>query len=100
MRRLHTPFLQFQPGDWNGFLTLVTDNLAKIMILPAILIGTFQFSSETMSKMVDIFVVHAYYLPNSISPEHGPTARKLTVHKYHIWLAQCRPTPLEENTVS
>lgn len=35
---------QFSKGDWNGFLTLVTDNLAKIVLLPTILIGTFQFT--------------------------------------------------------
>jgi AGZA family xanthine/uracil permease-like MFS transporter len=35
---------QFSKGDWNGFLTLVTDNLAKIVLLPVILIGTFQFA--------------------------------------------------------
>ncbi|MCB0164286.1 MAG: xanthine/uracil/vitamin C permease [Anaerolineae bacterium] len=46
MNQAHIPFFQFQPGDWNGFLTLVTDNLAKIVILPAILIGTFQFSPD------------------------------------------------------
>jgi adenine/guanine/hypoxanthine permease len=33
-------------GDWNAFLTLVTDNLAKIVILPTILIGAFGFSPE------------------------------------------------------
>ncbi len=33
-------------GDWDAFLTLGTDNLAKIVILPAILIGTFQFAPE------------------------------------------------------
>ena len=44
MKHAHTPLFQLHPGDWNGFLTLVTDNLAKIVILPAILIGTFQFS--------------------------------------------------------
>jgi adenine/guanine/hypoxanthine permease len=38
--------LQFSKGDWNGFLTLVTDNLAKIVLLPMILIGTFQFAPE------------------------------------------------------
>lgn len=38
--------LQFSKGDWNGLLTLVTDNLAKIVILPIILIGTFQFAPE------------------------------------------------------
>lgn len=37
------PFLKFGRGEWNGFLTLVTDNLAKIVLLPVILIGTFQF---------------------------------------------------------
>jgi AGZA family xanthine/uracil permease-like MFS transporter len=37
---------QFKRGDWNGFLTLGTDNLAKIVILPPILIGTFHFSSD------------------------------------------------------
>lgn len=37
---------QFRRGDWDGFLTLVTDNLAKIVILPAILIGTFHFTPE------------------------------------------------------
>ncbi len=37
---------QFKIGDWNGFLTLGTDNLAKIVILPAILISTFSFAPE------------------------------------------------------
>src|SRR5512138_2123767 len=36
--------LQFGRGEWNGFLTLVTDNLAKIVLIPVILIGTFQFA--------------------------------------------------------
>ena len=39
-------FFRFTRNDWNGFLTLVTDNLAKIVLLPVILIGTFQFPSE------------------------------------------------------
>jgi AGZA family xanthine/uracil permease-like MFS transporter len=34
----------FNKGDWNAFLTLGTDNLAKIVILPAILIGTFHMA--------------------------------------------------------
>ena len=38
--------IQFSKGDWNGLLTLVTDNLAKIVLLPIILIGTFQFAPE------------------------------------------------------
>lgn len=38
--------LQVTRGDWNGFLTLGTDNLAKIVILPAILIGTFHFAPQ------------------------------------------------------
>lgn len=33
-------------GDWDGFLTLTTDNLAKIVILPAILLGAFHLSPE------------------------------------------------------
>lgn len=37
-----------QRGDWNAFLTLGTDNLAKIVILPVILIGTFQFAPEVV----------------------------------------------------
>lgn len=39
-------FLHITRGDWNGFLTLGTDNLAKIVILPAILMGAFHFSPE------------------------------------------------------
>jgi AGZA family xanthine/uracil permease-like MFS transporter len=35
-------------GDWDAFLTLGTDNLAKIVILPAILIGTFHFPSQVV----------------------------------------------------
>jgi AGZA family xanthine/uracil permease-like MFS transporter len=35
----------FNVGDWNAFLTLGTDNLAKIVILPAIL-GTFQLGPD------------------------------------------------------
>lgn len=38
--------LHISRGDWNGFLTLGTDNLAKIVILPAILLGAFHFSPE------------------------------------------------------
>ncbi len=38
--------IQFSKGDWNGLLTLVTDNLAKIVLLPIILIGTFHFAPE------------------------------------------------------
>lgn len=38
--------LQFKRGDWNGFLTLGTNNLANMVILPAILIGTFGFAPE------------------------------------------------------
>lgn len=37
---------QINKDDWNGFLTLVTDNLASIVLLPAILIGTFHFAPE------------------------------------------------------
>ncbi|HSR34287.1 MAG TPA: xanthine/uracil/vitamin C permease, partial [Anaerolineae bacterium] len=33
-------FPQIKRGDWNAFATLGTDNLAKIVILPTILIGT------------------------------------------------------------
>ncbi len=35
----------FNTGDWNAFMTLGTDNLAKIVILPAIL-ATFQLGPE------------------------------------------------------
>jgi AGZA family xanthine/uracil permease-like MFS transporter len=38
------PLLKFSKGEWNGFLTLLTDNLAKIVLLPIILIGTFHFA--------------------------------------------------------
>ncbi|HSR35428.1 MAG TPA: xanthine/uracil/vitamin C permease [Anaerolineae bacterium] len=38
--------LQIVRGDWNAFLTLGTDNLAKIVILPAILIGTFHLGPD------------------------------------------------------
>ena len=42
-----TPLVfQFKKGDWNAFLALVIDNLAKFVILPVILIGTFQFTPE------------------------------------------------------
>ena len=42
-----TPLVfQFKKGDWNAFLALVIDNLAKFVILPVILIGTFQFPPE------------------------------------------------------
>jgi len=33
-------------GDWNAFTTLGTDNLAKIVILPTILMGTFHLAPE------------------------------------------------------
>jgi AGZA family xanthine/uracil permease-like MFS transporter len=38
--------LQIRRGDWNAFTTLATDNLAKIVMLPTILIGTFQLAPE------------------------------------------------------
>jgi AGZA family xanthine/uracil permease-like MFS transporter len=38
--------LRIKRGDWNAFTTLGTDNLAKIVILPTILIGTFQLAPE------------------------------------------------------
>ncbi len=41
-RQLTREFLQIKKGDWNGFLTLITSNLAPILILPPILIGAFQ----------------------------------------------------------
>ena len=34
------------PGDWDGFATLVTNNLANMVILPAILMGTFAFPAD------------------------------------------------------
>ena len=37
---------QFKKGDWDGFLTLGTNNLANMVILPAILIGTFHFAPQ------------------------------------------------------
>src|SRR5512137_857644 len=43
-RRL--PFVLPKRGDWDGFLTLTTDNLAKIVILPAILLGAFHMSPD------------------------------------------------------
>lgn len=43
---LRLPFALPRRGDWDGFLTLTTDNLAKIVILPAILIGTFHLAPE------------------------------------------------------
>lgn len=33
-------------GDWSAFMALGTDNLAKLVVLPAILIGTFQLAPE------------------------------------------------------
>jgi AGZA family xanthine/uracil permease-like MFS transporter len=36
----------FTRGDWDAFMTLGTDNLAKVVILPAILVGTFHLPSE------------------------------------------------------
>lgn len=38
--------LGWQKGDWDAFLTLGTNNLANMVILPAILIGTFHFPAE------------------------------------------------------
>jgi AGZA family xanthine/uracil permease-like MFS transporter len=36
----------WQMGDWDAFLTLGTNNLAVLVILPAILAGTFNFPTE------------------------------------------------------
>jgi AGZA family xanthine/uracil permease-like MFS transporter len=38
--------LQIRRGDWNAFATLATDNLATIVILPTLLIGTLQLAPE------------------------------------------------------
>jgi adenine/guanine/hypoxanthine permease len=38
--------ITWQDGDWDAFLTLGTNNLANMVILPAILIGTFHFPSS------------------------------------------------------
>ncbi len=38
--------LQIGSEDWNAFATLGTDNLAKIVLLPTILIGTFHLEPE------------------------------------------------------
>ena len=40
-RRTAIPFLQLNRGELNGFLTQVINNLANMVILPPILIGTF-----------------------------------------------------------
>lgn len=45
-RNATSGIFQFKKGDWDGFLTLGTNNLANIVILPAILIGTFSFAPE------------------------------------------------------
>jgi AGZA family xanthine/uracil permease-like MFS transporter len=38
--------LALKRGDWSAFMTLGTDNLAKLVVLPAILIGTFHLAPE------------------------------------------------------
>jgi AGZA family xanthine/uracil permease-like MFS transporter len=38
--------MRIRRGDWNAFTTLGTDNLAKIVLLPTILIGTFRLAPE------------------------------------------------------
>lgn len=38
--------MRIQRGDWNAFTTLGTDNLAKIVLLPTILTGTFGLAPE------------------------------------------------------
>jgi len=45
-RNVVSAALQIKSGDWNAFTTLVTDNLATLVILPTILIGTFQLAPE------------------------------------------------------
>ena len=45
-RIAHLKPLAYKRGDWSAFMTLGTDNLAKIVVLPAILIGTFQLAPE------------------------------------------------------
>jgi AGZA family xanthine/uracil permease-like MFS transporter len=45
-RTVIPPALQIKSGDWNALTTLLTDNLATLVILPTILIGTFQFAPE------------------------------------------------------
>ncbi len=42
--RLSAPL--FRAGEWNGFLTLATDNLANIVILPPILMTAFHMPPE------------------------------------------------------
>jgi adenine/guanine/hypoxanthine permease len=38
----------FRRGEWDGFLALTTDNLAKIVVLPAILMGAFRLGPEVV----------------------------------------------------
>jgi hypothetical protein len=45
-RLANSAAFQFKKGDWDGFLTLGTNNLANMVILPAILIGTFHFAPQ------------------------------------------------------
>jgi hypothetical protein len=45
---LRLPLAMPKRGDWDGFLTLTTDNLAKTVILPAILLGTFHLAPEVV----------------------------------------------------
>jgi AGZA family xanthine/uracil permease-like MFS transporter len=45
-RTVTSATLRIKRGDWNAFATLGTDNLATIVILPTILIGTFQLPPE------------------------------------------------------
>jgi AGZA family xanthine/uracil permease-like MFS transporter len=45
-RTVTSAALRIKRGDWNAFATLGTDNLATIVILPTILLGTFQLAPE------------------------------------------------------
>jgi AGZA family xanthine/uracil permease-like MFS transporter len=47
-RTLISSVLTIKSGDWNAFTTLVTDNLATLVILPTILIGTFQLAPDVV----------------------------------------------------
>jgi AGZA family xanthine/uracil permease-like MFS transporter len=71
--------LDLAKGDWNAFMTLGTDNLAKIVILPAILMGTFHMAPDIvfgrilpgMGLTLLVGLVIFAYLANRLAAAQG-----------------------------
>jgi len=77
---INSTMFQFKRGDWDGFLTLGTNNLANIVILPPILIGTFSFAPQIvfgkilpgLSFTLLIGLITFAYIGRKLAAAEGP----------------------------